>query len=536
MQLTRRFSPLTLLLISINGMIGSAWLFGPLYAAKIAGSAALISWLLGGAATMLIAFTFAELSAFLPVAGGMARFPQLSHGTLTSMIISWISWLSCVTMPPIEVQATLQYASTYFPSLTHLINGTPVLTSFGFAWATLLMLGLCFVNVASFKGLVRFNFILFTFKIAVIAFTIFALMSTSFHSQNFILPASLANSSTDYWHAVLSAVAGGGIAFAFTGFTHGIALAGESKRAHIAIPLAIVGSVVCCLIIYLGLQIAFIGAIDPASLKQGWAHLTFTGEAGPFVGVAALLGLGLLVKFLYIDTVVSPLGAGFIYVTSTARTVYAMSRNGYFPPLLSKLNNKGFPVWAIGLNFVLGMFLFLPLPGWQAMTEFLVSAVVISYAMGPIALLCLRLQLPDVKRPFRLPFANVACLLAFYCCNLISYWTGWDTISKLAIAIGVGVLLLVIAYYRGILDKTQFGMRSIFWIGPYLIGLILISYLGSFGGKGYITFGWDFFIIGVFSIVILMLAIVTRQGVAMVPQFEAFRDESQVADQLLAAG
>ncbi len=64
---------------------------------------------------VLIALTFAELSNFLPIdGGGMARFPQLSHGTLTNMIISWVSWLSCVTMPPIEVQATLQYASNLF--------------------------------------------------------------------------------------------------------------------------------------------------------------------------------------------------------------------------------------------------------------------------------------------------------------------------------------------------------------------------------------------------------------------------------------
>ncbi|MGO9555253.1 MAG: hypothetical protein ACLP2U_09535 [Syntrophobacteraceae bacterium] len=64
-------------------MIGSAWLFGPLYAAKIAGSSAIISWLLGGIATTLIALTFSELSTLLPIAGGMTRFTQLTHGTLT---------------------------------------------------------------------------------------------------------------------------------------------------------------------------------------------------------------------------------------------------------------------------------------------------------------------------------------------------------------------------------------------------------------------------------------------------------------------
>src|SRR4029077_18168687 len=149
MELIRRFTPASLLMLSINGMIGSAWLFAPMYAAKIAGSSAIIAWLIGGIATAIIALTFAELSVLLPVAGGTAQIPQLSHGTLTSFVLSWIAWLSALTMAPIEVQAVLQYASTYFTSLTQSVNGVPILTGFGLLWATLLMLTFCVINVAS---------------------------------------------------------------------------------------------------------------------------------------------------------------------------------------------------------------------------------------------------------------------------------------------------------------------------------------------------------------------------------------------------
>src|SRR5476649_1466321 len=106
--LNRRFTPFSLLLLSINGMVGSAWLFAPLYAAKIAGPAAIIAWLIGGIATVVIALTFAELSVMFPVAGGTAQIPQLSHGTFTSFIMSWVAWLAALTMAPIEVQAILQ--------------------------------------------------------------------------------------------------------------------------------------------------------------------------------------------------------------------------------------------------------------------------------------------------------------------------------------------------------------------------------------------------------------------------------------------
>lgn len=509
MTLNRRFSPISLLMLSINGMVGSAWLFAPLYAAKIAGPAAIIAWLIGGIATIIVALTFAELSVMFPVAGGTAQIPQLSHGTFTSFIVSWVAWLSALTMAPIEVQAILQYASTYFTSLTHIQQGVPVLSAYGLVWATILMLSFCLINIVSFKGLERFNFILFSFKVIVILLTIFALTYTNFHAENFanMVPSSF---SLTGWQATLTAVASGGVAFAFTGFKHGVELAGEAKNLAIAIPLAIVGSVVCCLLLYLGLQIAFVGAIEPGALVNGWEKLSFVGDVGPFAGLAAGLGLIWLMRLLYLDATVSPAGAGLIYVTSTARILYAMSQIGYVPRFLSYLNKQDFPVAAILVNFVIGMFLFLPLPGWQAMVSFLVSGMVISYAMGPIALLCMRLELPNEERHFRLPAAKFICLIAFYFCNLLSYWCGWETISKLAIAIAIGMLCFVLAFLRGRIAVKALGLKTGMWIIPYLAGLIMISYLGAFGGKNIIPFGWDFVVIAVFSMAILYVAVRNR--------------------------
>lgn len=521
MTLTRRFSPITLLMISINGMIGSAWLFAPLYAAKLAGSGAIIAWIIGGAATTIIALTFAEISVLLPIAGGTAQIPQLSHGVFTSFTLTWLAWLSALTMAPIEVQAVLQYASTYFTSLTQIKNDVPVLTHVGFLWATLLMLSFCVINVVSFKGLVRFNFFIFSFKVFVIFLTIFALIATSFHSANFY---DLKTNFTSHgWHAILAAVASGGVAFAFTGFKHGVELAGEAKKSAITIPVAIVGSVVCCLILYLGLQIAFIGAINPVHLTQGWQNLNFVGDIGPFAGLAAALGLIWLLKLLYVDATVSPSGAGLIYVTSTARILYAMSQIGYVPKFLSYLNNQNFPVAAIAINFVIGMLLFLPFSGWQAMVSFLVSGMVISYAIGPVALLCFRQELPYEKRLFQLPFPTLICLCAFYFCNLMSYWTGWETIYKLMIAMSIGFLFFIIAYFRKKLPMTSLGWKSMSWVIPYLAGLTTISYFGSFGGKNLIPFGWDFLIIALFSMVILYLGVKSRAPITA--DIQSFRDK-----------
>jgi amino acid transporter len=262
-----------------------------------------------------------------------------------------------------------------------------------------------------------------------------------------------------------------------------------------------------CLLIYLGLQIAFIGALSPSQLSKGWGALSFPGDIGPFAGLAIALGMPLLAKLLYADAVISPAGAGLVYMTSTARILYAMSEIGYIPACFKKLNTHGLPVVAIFFNFSLGMLLFLPLKGWQSLVGFLVSGMVISYAMGPITLICFRAELPNKLRTFKLPFAKLGCFLAFYFCNLLCYWTGWDTLLKFAVAILFGLICFFIYNLK---NNKSADIKSSIWLMPYLLGLVLISYFGSFGGKKTIPFGWDFLIIGLFSIFILCIAYFCR--------------------------
>jgi amino acid transporter len=144
------------------------------------------------------------------------------------------------------------------------------------------------------------------------------------------------------------------------------------------------------------------------------------------------------------------------------------------------------------------------------MVSFLVSGMVISYAMGPIALLCMRLELPNKIRHFRLPMAPLICPMAFYFCNLLSYWCGWETIYKLAFAMLIGIVCFFTAALRGRITPIHLNLRSGLWVIPYLSGLVLISYLGAFGGKNIIPFGWDFLVIGIFSLIILYLAVKNR--------------------------
>src|ERR687886_517180 len=152
-RLRRDVGLVGLLFASVGSIIGSGWLFGALNAANVAGPAALISWVLGGAAVILLALIHAELGGMYPVAGGSARFPHYAFGSMIGFASGWFAFLGAVTTAPIEVEAALQYATNYASWLTHESNGTPVLTGWGYLVAAALMLLFSIINVMGVRWL-----------------------------------------------------------------------------------------------------------------------------------------------------------------------------------------------------------------------------------------------------------------------------------------------------------------------------------------------------------------------------------------------
>ncbi|GAC1399032.1 MAG: APC family permease [Chloroflexota bacterium] len=524
-KLRREIGLVGLMFCSVGSIIGSGWLFGALNASLIAGPAALISWIIGGGAVILLALIHAELGGMYPVAGGSARFPHYAFGSMIGFAAGWFAFLGAVTTAPIEVEAALQYATNYVSSLTTISAGLPVLTAFGYVVAAVLMLIFSAINIMGVKWLSETNKIAVWWKIAIPLLTVVVLLVTSFHPGNFTAGGGFMPFG---WKGVFSAIATGGVIFAYLGFEQAIQLGAESQNPRRNIPLAVISSMILGVILYIALQIAFTAALDPASLQKGWGAVAFKGKGvlfGPFAGLATSLGLGWLAFLLYTDAIISPGGTGLLYVGTSSRLTYALSRNRYIPAIGSLLSSRGVPIYAIAFSFLCGMFIFLPFPGWQQLVGFISSATVIAYAMAPLAMGALRLQEPDRERPFRLPGGTVLAPVGFIIANEIILFSGWAVVWKLIAAILIGFVLLAISFATSAPERRpSLDWASAAWLWPYLIGLGVISYLGSFdfhkpnsvpifGLKGPVndlTFGWDMFAMAVFSVVIYMLAIRVR--------------------------
>lgn len=477
-NLARHIGSWGMLLTGLTGIIGSGWLFASLYAVQIAGPAAIISWLIGCLLALTLAIIYAELGAMIPEAGALARIPHVALGPLGGFMSGWLCWVAYVAMVSIEVTAVIEYAGNYATWLTVAQGQDRVLTAGGIAVAAVLIAVFTVINIAGVKWMVRSNIVITIWKVAVPLLVAVVLITVGFQAENFTAYGGFAPYGIN---GILGAVSSGGIIFSFVGFRAVIDLAGEARRPSRTVPLALVGSVVVCLVIYLLLQVALIGAVPEEHLTDGWSGVVENFAAGPFAGLALMLGLQWMAILIFADAIISPGGTALAYVGSSGRINYSMAKTGLFPAFFARLNRFQVPAWAIVVNSAIGVVILAPLPGWPQLAGFVSSAAVLSLAIGPVALIALRQQAPDYERPFKVPYARPFAALAFVFVGFIVYWSGWDTNWKILLiaAVGLGYFLIRNALRE---DSEPLHFASASWLIIYYAAMAVISYLGSFGG------------------------------------------------------
>ena len=494
----------TLLFTCVSAIIGSGWLFSAYYGAIMAGPLALVSWLIGAVAIIIVAFTFAELSAFVPVTGASIRVPHYTHGLFVSFIFSWIIWVTYFSLMAVEVQAIIQYGSFFYPDL---VLATGALTEKGYIAATGLMLLISIINFYSLRWLLRCNNFLTLLKIIIPLIICLVIVVAQYPVTHDHL--SQMQFAPHGFKGALIFLTTGGVVFAFNGFRQATEMAGEAKDPQRSLPIAIVGGVLVCFVVYIALQYAFLVSVGSDSGLLNWSNLSLSGINSPFAIVLTQEKLHAWLPLLYVGAVVGPFAAGLMNGSSAARSLYAISKNGTIPESLALLNKKGLPTIAILVNFVLGMSLFAPFPGWKSMASFLTSLMALTYIISPVCLLTLRLKLPDhANRQFKLPWPVLWNGTAFYICALFVYWIGWDILQKLFVALFIGFVILI--SYRLSKDrKTAFQLdwKHSAWIWVFFIGSSIISHFGSFGGTGVLPFGWDFLAVALLSALSLWLAV-----------------------------
>ncbi len=501
-KLRRNAGSIGLLFASTTSMIGSGWLFGAYHAAKLAGPYSVLSWVLGSAIIMLLVLCFAELATLFPRSGALVHMSHASHGAGMGRIWIWLLLLPYVAGAPIEAEAVITYANNYLPYFIQ-PHAHGLLSGIGFVTAAVLILIFTLINLLTIRWLLRINTAITWWKIFVPLLTVVGLLAAAIHTQN--LSAAPGSYSIT---GIFVALPAAGVVFSFFGFRTAIDIAGEASRPQRDIPFAVIGSTMLVAVIYVLLQIAFLLALPASAIAHGWDQLNFANSDGPFAGLAMITGLFWLVVILYIDAYISPGGTGLIYITAGSRILTANGEVGSGPRWLTWLNGSDIPWVSVGIMFVVGCLFLLPFPAWQKMVAYVTSSTVIAYGVAPVVLLCLRQSVPEHKRPFRLRGAWIIAPLAFIASNWIVFWVGFSTNLFLFSLIFAGFAVYAL-YYHFVARRParEFGWRYIAWLLPWFGGLWVLSWLG---GLGVLSFGTEIWVIALWSLIMLAIAIATR--------------------------
>ncbi|MEM0156002.1 MAG: APC family permease [Thermoplasmataceae archaeon] len=512
--------------MSLGGIIGSGWLFAAYSASSIAGPAAILSWIIGGVIVLIIAMNYAELGAMIPRSGAIVRYGQYSHGNMAGYFMAWAYFLSAVSVPAIEAEAVIEYANPYISGGTLLYNNV-VLQPIGIFFAALLMVLFFFLNYWGIRVMGKTNSGMTWWKMILPLITILLLITVRFNIANFftIQTGTTGSGFMPYGFApVMAAVATSGIVFSFLGFRQGLDYGGETKTPQKSIPIATIGSVLIGLLIYVLLQVAFVGAINFTNLgiPQGaWGSLSSLSSStlypqigylnsAPFASIASSVGLVMLTYVLFADAYVSPSGTLSVYLGTSMRTLYGTATLGYLPKSLIKVDEKRrIPVLPLVISLIVGIIFFAPFPSWYKLVGFITSATVFTYLIGGPALRSLRRNAKDLKRPFNLPGSAILAPLAFIGASLIVYWSGWPLVGELAIAIYLGLIVYAVFYFtkkkddisRKGIHSSKF-IKAGLWVPVYILVLSLESFLGetAYGGYNYVPYPYDILMVIVVAI------------------------------------
>jgi amino acid transporter len=465
--------------VGFSGVIGSGWLLGAMYAAQAAGPEAIVSWAVGGGVLALIALVMAELGGARPEAGGLVRWPFYSNGRLVATIAGWGIWIAWATNPPSESAAMIQYMSKYVPGI---FNGTS-LTSLGVLLGIGIMAVFVLVNWFGIQLFARVNGALTVAKFVVPSITVIALFASGFHGGNFSSHGGFAPYG---WAPGLSAIATAGIIYAFTGFQGPIDLSGEARNPRRDVPRAVLSSLAFSAVLYILLQVVFLGAVPGADLVHGWHGVSFSS---PYAELAVSLNLSWLSWVLYADAIGSPGGSALAFTAATGRESFAMAKNGFLPAAFVKVHSRsGIPRRALLVNFAIGIAFLLPLHSWQQIVAATGVLGLIAYALPAVSAIAFARAGAFSGAPRWLKYVAP---FAFVLATMIVYWAGWHELRIALPVLLVGAVVYAYQQWRSGEGWRDAGLGA--WLVIYLALVLAVSAIGSvdFGGTGVIPAPWD---------------------------------------------
>jgi len=469
--------------LATGAILGPAIGFTPVSVLALAGPSGVIAWIIALLLILAVAMSYVELGTMWPRAGGVAYYPAKSSGPLVGVMNAWGSFVGYALAVPSIIAAFVEYLSYWFPAL---FKGG-VLTPLGIGAAVLITLLIFYINTLRIKRIGDINNVFTVLTVVLIIVVIGGLLfyfkPANFTSFGGFLPLG----ASGLFLAISATIYGYG------GFRQPIDYAEEVRDPGKSIPRAIAVTLVITMLIYLFESFAFTGAINWAGIgvtSGNWGGLLSLPY--PFVSVADGVGFVVLGLVALIVTLIASFKDGYIYYGSSARVGHTLARyDKYLPNVFTRMSAKGIPIASVLLVLITSFIYLILLPSFSSLFTIVVSALLLSYAPGPLSLAIFRTKYPNENRPYRLPAYKITAPFAFIISSLMIFWSGWSAISVLIPSVFVGLPLLF--FYNRNKKITKQDIVYGVWFPVFLIMIIGMSRISStaFGGLNIIPFPYD---------------------------------------------
>lgn len=391
--------------IGIASLIGGGIFTTTGLALGYAGPSLVLVIILNGIIALITGMAYAELGSTFPEAGGGFAWVKKGLGDWAGYISGWISWFAhAVACALYALSFGFYFGSTLFFIILPMFGINFSFFEGGFIqkiFSIVMIVLVGYVNYRGVSGTSRFGKIFVYFEIFVLfVFGIFGLIAF------FKKPDAAANFLPFFPNGGFGMLTA--MALMYIGFEGSeiIVQSGEEiKNPNKNIPRAIFISLALVVFLY---SLTVFGIIGGSG--ESWQEMARSGQ-GVLIKAAGhfMPGLEWLITFGGFFAALAALNSTMF---SSSHVSFAMGRTGFLPRPLAKIHEKNrTPHVAIIIStfFILIIVSCLPLKDIAAMVDLL---FIFLFAQLHITLIALRKKLPDIKRPFKMPFYPLPSLIA----------------------------------------------------------------------------------------------------------------------------
>src|SRR4029079_5305758 len=375
-----------------------------------AGPAVILSFAIAGAICACAALAYAEVATMIPASGSAYTYYYVVFGEL----IAWMIGVALILEYTLVVSAVAVgwsgYAAGFLKSVGFglpdaLIQGAESygiinLPAIFIIWVVAALL------ISGTRESATVNAILVVIKMAALALFIGVTLPV-FDPAHFhpFMPYGFPRSGPSGSEVGVMAAAAI-IFFAFYGFDAIATAAEEAKNPSRDLAIDIVGSMVVCVIIYMLVAAAAIGAV---------AYTDFADSAEPLALILRDFGQPWGGRVLGVPAVIRLPTVILAFFYGQSRIFFTVARDGLLPPVLARVSPRGSPVritvfTAVVTSVFAGL---IPLTAIAALAN---AGTLAAFVAVCAAMLVLRRREPDAERKFRAPAATLVATFGILGC------------------------------------------------------------------------------------------------------------------------